>query len=534
MRVRMINRLCLGILSASLIFLSSSEAFAQNASTPGNLTLSSTFEAVSVRASFSGDQNQNNSATIRFRRQGDTAWKNALPPIVDRRTSVAGRTNPYVRQARGSIVGLQAGTPYEVSLTFADPDGISGSATLTGTVDTIDPVAPLSGRELFVDDVTGNGNGSSASPFNSISAALGAAAAGDTIRLRPGTYPSFTISKSGTASGYIAIVGDSRDQVFINGSSGNNINVNGSYIQLKNLRMKQSSHSSIEVQSSMHHVWIENIYHENVSSSHTYDDAGISILDGTHNVYVLSNQIYSASLSNFAITGARWDSPGAGIYVAGRASSQGTFVLANNVIDGGFRDCIGNGGESWGDGTMDNSDIANNTITNCKDDGIQMEGDDVNLRIWGNDVTANNGYSALAQQSSLVGPVYVFRNVFRLTWAGGSGTAMKWGGAGFTFSLHNTIDSTGGGAHDGFAGDSNTMGQVVRNNIIVARANPLYCMGSGGGFELRLQSILSARRWHSGELLELRQQQQLFNHKRLHCSDRSGSSRAVRRSAFSR
>src|SRR5438876_657280 len=114
----------------------------------------------------------------------------------------------------------------------------SGSATLTGAVATIAPAAPVSGAALFVDaGAASGGNGSSGSPFNSIPTAISAATAGTTIRVRPGTYPAFSISKSGNASGYIAIVGDARDQVFINGSTANNINVSGSFVQLKNLRL---------------------------------------------------------------------------------------------------------------------------------------------------------------------------------------------------------------------------------------------------------------------------------------------------------
>jgi len=45
-------------------------------------------------------------------------------------------------------------------------------------------------------------------------------------------------------------------------------------------------------------VWIDNIYHENISSSRSYDDAGVIIFSGSHNVYVLNNQFHSQSLLN--------------------------------------------------------------------------------------------------------------------------------------------------------------------------------------------------------------------------------------------
>src|SRR5262245_52162431 len=191
---------------------------------PGTLTLSATFEAISVRATFSGDTHGNNSATLKFRKQGDSAWLDAFAPIVDRRASIDGVTNPHANQARGSIVGLTPGTTYEVTLSFVDPDGVSGSE-LTGTVTTIASTPPLGGKTLYVDDVASNGDGSQAKPFNSITAALAAAAPGDTIRVAPGTYPPFSITQSGSANGYIAIVGEARDQVFIDGGSGDNIQI---------------------------------------------------------------------------------------------------------------------------------------------------------------------------------------------------------------------------------------------------------------------------------------------------------------------
>jgi len=48
-------------------------------------------------------------------------------------------------------------------------------------------------------------------------------------------------------------------------------------------------------------------------------------------------------------------------------------------MDGGFGIASAIVRKDWGGG-INNSDIAYNTITNCKDDAIQMEGDDVNLR----------------------------------------------------------------------------------------------------------------------------------------------------------
>jgi hypothetical protein len=449
--------------------------FARSSTTPGQLTFSSTFECISVKAAFSGDDNGNNSASIRFRKVDELAWKDAYAPIVDRRTTISGQTNPYVNQARGSIVGLQAGTAYEVEVTFSDPDGTVGSATLRGTVTTIAPTPPLSGAILYVDDVTTNGNGSSASPFNSIPNALNAASAGTTILVRQGTYPAFTASKSGTTSGYIAIVGESRDQVFIEANTNTSISVNGDFIQLKNLRLKKPGHYGILV-NGHHHVWIENIYLEDLSVSMSYGDAGVSI-NNANDVYVLNSQILSPSMTAMPAASPRYDSPGEGIYIGAGVRN---LIIKGNNIDGGFRDGIGNSPEGWGGGAIDNSDIAYNTVTNSKDDSIQIEGDDVNLRIYGNVVNANDGYSAVALQPSVVGPVYVFRNVLQVT-ASYGGTAFKVHGTGYEFYFHNTIETTL--RNEGFSGPVNV---TVYNNIFKTEANPLYSPSALGKYNANL------------------------------------------------
>src|SRR5215813_10189290 len=74
--------------------------------TPGSVSLSATFETISVRAKFSGDSNATATATIQFRRSGDVVWHDAYPPFIDRRTNINGVNNPYAFDARGSIVGL--------------------------------------------------------------------------------------------------------------------------------------------------------------------------------------------------------------------------------------------------------------------------------------------------------------------------------------------------------------------------------------------------------------------------------------------
>lgn len=455
-------------------------AEAQNAISPGALNLKSTFDNIGVRAPFSGDANGNATASVRFKRSSESSWHNAFTPIVDRRASISGRTNPYANEARVSIVGLQSGTTYDVELTWNDPDG---SRTVSGSVATLNTTA-LTTSELWVDDgAAAGGNGSSASPFNTITAAISAATPGTKIRVRPGSYAAFTMNKSGSASGgYIAIVGETRDTTFITGGAvTNNITVSSgvSYVQFKSLRLQATQHNSISVGSNAHHVWMEDLYHENIMGTGScqagqYNDAGVFFSGGTHSSYVINNQFYSAFFTSCNVSGSAWDQNGSGVGMYG-TGAEGGFVVKGNTFNAGFRDCIGNGGESWGDGFRDNSDILNNNVTGCKDDGISMEGEDVNLRVGGNFVDANRGYSTLAMAPHLVGPVYVYRNVFYQHGAAGYCGKLYEGSQGYGFFIHNTCHATNGS--DGFDGNGNPNDNFY-NNIIMSTNNCMRGFGS--------------------------------------------------------
>ena len=56
------------------------------------------------------------------------------------------------------------------------------------------------------------------------------------------------------------------------------------------------------------------------------------------------------------------------------------------------------------------SDIYRNRITGAWDDGIEAEGGNRNVRIWGN--TIDDTATGIATTVTAVGPVYIFRNVY--------------------------------------------------------------------------------------------------------------------------
>lgn len=139
--------------------------------------------------------------------------------------------------------------------------------------------------------------------------------------------------------------------------------------------------------------------------------------------------------------------------------------------DHGFNDGIG-GGSNFSDAGSPNrdSDIHGNIVAGVWDDGIESEGANMNVRIWGNYI--HHVYQHVATASTSKGPLYIFRNVFgvcRKTPADPIGGAMiKTGsrgefGGGRKFVFHNTALQPRG-AFTVFSGhaDPNT---VTRNNI---------------------------------------------------------------------
>jgi len=90
------------------------------------------------------------------------------------------------------------------------------------------------------------------------------------------------------------------------------------------------------------------------------------------------------------------------------ASSAGPDYIANNVISGGW-DSIGSEPEEVADGGFGTGTIIErNTISNCNDDGIQVEGRDENVTVRNNDVSSCGDGVAMAPV--MVGPLTVSGN----------------------------------------------------------------------------------------------------------------------------
>jgi hypothetical protein len=148
-------------------------------------------------------------------------------------------------------------------------------------------------------------------------------------------------------------------------------------------------------------------------------------------------------------------------------------VLRHNTCDGMFNGVIVYTDMGSADETrIQNTDVYGNVIRNNLDDGLELEGSCVNIRVWNNQVSGDT-HSAISVAPINVGPLYVYRNAFVLnarkeakTYKGRSGPT-----AGYVLFYHNTSYALPGSAdtdgikHENKEGPVDRM--VWRNNVMM-------------------------------------------------------------------
>lgn len=184
-------------MTAALLALWTGVAAAQNGSVAGALELYPTLENVGVRLAYTGDANGNASARIEWRPAGASAWN-------------AGMSLTRITGSRwaGSVLWLQADTPYDVRAIIEDPDG---GATATGSTRTRAPlpVGPSGATYYVATNGSDSNSGSSSAPFATLQAGLDAAQPGDAVRVRAGIYyQTLDTPRSGTATNPIHVLAD--------------------------------------------------------------------------------------------------------------------------------------------------------------------------------------------------------------------------------------------------------------------------------------------------------------------------------------
>lgn len=366
---------------------------------------------------------------VHYRAAGTAEWRAALDLVYD----------PRNNEHRGSVVGLTPATDYELRLTHAGSSTVIRTRTRSDTF----PV----GRTTRV-----------ASQFTPLE-----------------------IKESGTAAAYHVVepAPRLRATIDVGNQADHGIVIDADYVIVRGLEVKNAARHGIYIKPGRQHVVIEDCHITYwgrlggpVSFGNTGNgDSAIYADRGAGNLVLQRNLIENPrGASN------DWDTghPAGPQGISLTNSSGGNVIRYNEILttdDHGFNDGIG-GGSNFSDAGSPNrdSDIHGNIIAGVWDDGIESEGANMNVRIWGNYIY--RVYQHVATASTTKGPLYVFRNVFgvsRKTQLDPIGGAMiKTGsrgefGGGRKFIFHNTALQPRG-AFTVFSGhaDPNT---VTRNNI---------------------------------------------------------------------
>ncbi|MBK1857441.1 right-handed parallel beta-helix repeat-containing protein [Cerasicoccus arenae] len=323
---------------------------------------------------------------VHYRKQGATDWKDALPLWFDA-TEHGGKGAEHTGEYRGSIVYLEPGTAYEARLKLQD------------------------GPERIV-------------PFNTWSedfkiarhVTLPTTLEGETYKITEGGSEKEGYVLYEPASGVDA-VWDAQDKASAN------VEINASWVIVRGLTLKGASTHGI-VLGDVDHVVIDDC---DISGwGETRSNGQAKNLNSA--IYSSSKQLEHIVIQNCEMHHPRSDSNSWAEKRPGTKSShpegpqgisfrggKGQFVIRNNRIysdiDHMFNDGMGEL-SNFGFGGFPNrdSDIYDNFVSHCWDDGLEIEGADMNVRVWNNYIDMT--YGAIGAAAPSLGPVYFFRNVY--------------------------------------------------------------------------------------------------------------------------
>lgn len=350
--------------------------------------------ALAVRWPVVGDRNATARIEVHVRRKGDGNWTRAH----DLFRTHPDHVSPDNRVARGwlfagSIVDLVAGTSYEMKLSLQDPDG--GSAEQVLSLRTLEePALPDGMRERHVRPLgpgeSGGGTGTREDPFRGLRAAAAAAEPGDLILLASGIYAERDVQPRDGAPG--------RPIVFRGG--GEAVIDGGGAETLIDIRRRRF-------------LWFEGLAFRNAATLVAADRASDIVLRRNrfevghygiraHGASYAQSQRILVSDSTFEGT-LPWPPPrrSPDIYAVSLTGS-GHVVRFNRIRK--VRDGVSNPEV----GRLSASDIHNNDIALCADDGIEADYSDTSLRVFRNRIL--DCFVGVSAQPARGGPLYIYRN----------------------------------------------------------------------------------------------------------------------------
>ena len=374
---------------------------------------------------------------VRYRAQGETAWKDALPLWYDARDS----------ECRGSIVHLAPGTTYEVEVSAAGQAASTTAATWSESF----PIAKV------------------------VEVGSGAA--------------TLAITEGGTPDGYVLYTSPAGMPSTLDAANAYefNITISAPYVIVRGLTLKGARRDAIRLLPGSHDVVIEGNdisgwgrpHPEGKLSSDGWQigengDSGVHArcdLDGwmLERTIIQRNRIHDPRYGSNSWSDGHPYGPNAVRF----KECGGNHVFRYNEVYSSwghyFMDGYG-GGDNFSFKGMPNSDsdVYGNIIKHVWDDAVEAEGANNNVRVWANyfDHTA----TGVATTSTSKGPVYVWRNVQNRS----RNKSMN------TLDGDSRLYTYKSGSVDGF-GDGRRY--VFHNTSLQAPppAGSLYPLGSGSG-----------------------------------------------------
>lgn len=350
-----------------------------DASRPGELIQETpTLKCLGVRWLIGGDGNANARIAVNYRPLDAETWKRGLDLFRVETAGIRQPSRPPEGQTlfAGSIFDLREDTLYEVRLSLHDPDGGDSERILrmkTWTEPRLSPQAPR------LDVHPGE-----------LAEALARVQPGQVLRLHAGVYRGTFHPPSGTPGQPIGIVGGGDGAAILDGRDANNvIDASGLHdVIFENLTF-QNARWAIAVNGGANLVVrrcvIRDVDHGFVATRNAQAQRHILIADN-----VLSGR------SSWPRTEGIEDRRG--VQIAG----TGHVVCYNRVS--GFGDAI----DTYSAYPCAAIDFYGNEISECTDDGIEMDYSQHNTRCFDNRLT--NVFQGISVQPVYGGPVYVFRN----------------------------------------------------------------------------------------------------------------------------
>lgn len=304
-------------------------------------------------------------------------WLSAMPLWWDART-IGGRAPEY----RGSIVGLQQGTNYEVRISLADR--VVGSVrTRTWSTPNRLPVARV---------------------------------------VSLGSSGPVTLSESGTSAGYVVYDGmlPTGGPATITAAETDlaAVTIAADYVVLRNVNVRGGT-NGVGLSGARHHVVVRDNdiagWGPRCSAPGGCGNmqAGVRTLgSGTASqVTVQRNRIHDPAYnSNTWPAGGHPKGPQGIVLGSGSQNNVIRFNEITSTVDHLFNDGMGNlDNFTLGGFPQSDSDVNGNVVMHTADDALEVEGANMNVRVWGNYI--DRTFTGIASAAVTVGPLYIFRNV---------------------------------------------------------------------------------------------------------------------------